>query len=391
MNNDIGMTNHPKVVFVGSFNRPADGTLGGQLFACTSLVNSPLKDCVVWQLVDSSQRSLPPPPIWIRGSDALRRVFKAARLLMRRDVKAGLVFTSYRPLSLLEKMFMCAWGGLCGKGMVVTFRSEIRPFGKTDWLMRPFLKMSLALTRHVICQSREAAESFARIFPKHKGKTVVIANWIDTKEYQAIAEQRKIHAASKSRRNASTVFLFLGWLEPNKGVHDLLAAAKILANAGLDFRLRIGGSGSQHGLLEKMALDLNLAQQVEFLGWIAGAAKKSVMGDADVLVLPSYSEGMPNSVLEGMAAALPVIATNVGGIPSLVIAGKTGLLVKPGQPQELAVAMQRLIENPEERIKMGLEGAAKVEQEHSVEQAWKKIGAILLPLCGSAIPAVQDQ
>lgn len=379
MNRDMQSPNLPIVVFVGGFSRPADGTVGGQLFACTSLLNSRLKEMVDWHLIDSSQRSLPPPPIWVRGWDALMRVFRASRALTQKKAKSGLVFTSFRTLSLLEKMTICAWGGLWRKRMVVAYRSEIRPLGKVDWLMRPFLKTSLALTSHVICQSQQAADAFAQLFPKHQHKTVVIPNWIDTSDYQNIARQRQMTLMENTASKRPPVFLFLGWLEKNKGVHDLLNATKSLVDSGLDFRVKIGGSGGQREPLEKMARDLNLMNHVEFLGWITGDEKKAAMATADVMVLPSYSEGMPNSILEGMAAALPVIATRVGGIPSLVVAGATGLLIGAGQAQELAAAMRRLIENPEERIQMGFAGAIKAERDHSVEQAWTKVAEVLLP------------
>lgn len=363
---------------MGGFTRPADGTLGGQLFACTSLLDSPLRDRVVWHLVDSSQRSLPPPPIWIRAWDALRRVVKACCLLTRRDVKAGLVFTSFRPFSLLEKMFICGWGGLWRKRMVVTYRSEIRSFGKLDWLMRPFLRGCLRFTSVVICQSQLAADRFAKFFPKHQHKVIVIPNWIDATPYEEAVARRIAARTEQSDLPGEPIFLFLGWLEENKGVHDLLEAVRQLGEAGQRFRVRIGGSGSEHQRLVAMAANLGIENRVEFLGWVAGPDKLQVMAGADVLVLPSYSEGMPNAVLEGMAAGLPVIATAVGGVPALVIDGKTGLLIEPGHPEQLAAAMQRLIENPAERQRLGQAGAEKIQAEHSVDQAWQKIGAALL-------------
>jgi glycosyltransferase involved in cell wall biosynthesis len=92
-----------------------------------------------------------------------------------------------------------------------------------------------------------------------------------------------------------------------------------------------------------------------------------LLASADVFVLSSRSEGLPMSILEAMAAGLPVVASAVGGIPELVADGETGLLVPPGDADALAAALQRLVGDPELRRRMGAASAERAEREFSLE------------------------
>jgi glycosyltransferase involved in cell wall biosynthesis len=133
---------------------------------------------------------------------------------------------------------------------------------------------------------------------------------------------------------AARLALFVGNLVPVKAVDVLLAAWGMLRDP--DAALRIVGDGAERGRLEAMAARL---PGVSFLGALGQPEVARWMAAADVLVLPSRSEGMPNVVVEALASGVPVVASGVGGIGELVADGANGKLVPPGDPAALAGAL----------------------------------------------------
>lgn len=136
--------------------------------------------------------------------------------------------------------------------------------------------------------------------------------------------------------------LFLGRLREKKGVHDLLNAWPAVLAAHPNARLMLGGDG-ELAAAAAQARALGVEGSVELPGWLAGAAKAAALRRATVFVLPSYFEGLPISLLEAMAAGVPVIATPVGGVPDLIEAEQNGLLVPVGDPLGLSQALLRLL------------------------------------------------
>ena len=132
-------------------------------------------------------------------------------------------------------------------------------------------------------------------------KIIVIPNWIDSSRYAVEKPARE--------SNAPVRFVYMGWIETFKGVRHLIDAAVILRASNISFQLDFCGGGSELVPLTQYCKELGLDDSISFQGWVTGNKKASILAAADVLVLPSHSEGMPNSVLEGMASGLAVIAT----------------------------------------------------------------------------------
>jgi glycosyltransferase involved in cell wall biosynthesis len=116
-------------------------------------------------------------------------------------------------------------------------------------------------------------------------------------------------------------------------------------------KLVIYGSGEEKDNLIKLANDLNISNSVIFKGFVDNA--RSQLSTFDIFLLPSRSEGLPYAILEAGAVELPVIATNVGGIPEIIVDEKNGLLVKKENASQLVQAMIRLMDNKELREKLG--------------------------------------
>ena len=165
-------------------------------------------------------------------------------------------------------------------------------------------------------------------------------------------------------------------LEPHKGIDVLLDACATLAGGGHPSHLDIYGEGSLRFALQRRAAVLGV--DATFHGHVADLRDR-LLG-ADVFVLPSRGENLPITILEAMAAALPVVATRVGGVAELVDEGVTGLLVEPGDVNGLAGALAALLVDAEQRAVMGCAGARRVAERFDATQA----GVEMLRLYGQA-------
>jgi glycosyltransferase involved in cell wall biosynthesis len=166
------------------------------------------------------------------------------------------------------------------------------------------------------------------------------------------------------RRN---IVLFLGRLERRKGIFDLLDAIAALRAHIPDIQLVCAGDGDL-GSVARYAERLGIEDAVSLPGWVGTAEKQSLMNLAAVYVLPSYAEGLPVSLLEAMAAGLPVAATSVGGIPDVVADGINGFLYAPGDSAMLQRLLRRLMHDPELGKRMALAARETVRMRFATER-----------------------
>lgn len=160
--------------------------------------------------------------------------------------------------------------------------------------------------------------------------------------------------------------LFLGRLGRRKGVYDLVQVADILKQRGYSFVIMLGGDGDVSAIRAE-ARKLHVEDCIDVLGWVRGKQKQDLLASAMVYILPSYNEGLPVSVLEAMAAGLPVVTTSVGGLPELVSEGNDGYLVVPGDVDSLADRLGMLLSHPEVAQRMGNAAFEKIRHGFSVE------------------------
>lgn len=142
--------------------------------------------------------------------------------------------------------------------------------------------------------------------------------------------------------------LFAGTVSQRKGNQDLVAAFAKIAAKYPDWIIKIAGNGDiEEG--EQQAMNLGVAKQVEYLGWISGDAKDTLFRNASIYCLPSYAEGFPMSVLDAWAYGIPVITTPVGGIPDVAKDGINMMVFEPGDIDALASKLVLLISDKELR------------------------------------------
>ncbi|MDT3395196.1 glycosyltransferase [Streptomyces sp. B1866] len=153
-----------------------------------------------------------------------------------------------------------------------------------------------------------------------------------------------------------------------KGVPDLLRAVELLARTVPDAHLEVVGSGSAAGEYEALAARLGIARHVTFAGRLDGADLAAAYRRARVLALPTHYDSFPSVLVEAMAAGRPVVTTPVGGIPSLVRDGRTGLLVTPGDVAGLAAALGSVLADDALAARLGAAGRGLVAEELSWER-----------------------
>jgi glycosyltransferase involved in cell wall biosynthesis len=165
-------------------------------------------------------------------------------------------------------------------------------------------------------------------------------------------------------------------LEPRKGLAVLLDALAALRADGIAVRTAIVGDGPLRGALAAQAAALELTDRVRFTGWRDDV--DDVLAAADALVLPSLShECLPYVILEAMAHRLPVVSTDVAGIPEMVLDGRTGCVVTPGDARALAGALKHLAGAPDLGRAMGEEGYSRLRAQFTLERMTRDMAALI--------------
>lgn len=183
---------------------------------------------------------------------------------------------------------------------------------------------------------------------------------------------------------------FLGNLYEFKGIFDLMEAAKIITKNNTNIKFIFGGPWPEDrpGIKEKAFEYIksnSLENRVEFKGLVQSKDRERFYLSTDIFVLPSWSEGHPNVVLEAMAAACPVISTrDVGAISETVIDGKTGILVNKKSPRQIADAINYLVRNPAEIERMGRAGRLRFGRKYTLAKNIENlIDVFNKTICGS--------
>lgn len=168
-----------------------------------------------------------------------------------------------------------------------------------------------------------------------------------------IVPDAKSIAEISTRGNADVVHaLFLGQLVETKGIYDLLEALSLIKGKLQDrFILHVGGKGDINFFTSEVER-LGLDKMVVYEGWVGGNKKNELLNKSSISILPSYFEGLPISLLEGMTYGHALISTDVGSIPE-IIDSSNGILIQSGKPMDIAEALVSLLDNRKKLIDMG--------------------------------------
>jgi glycosyltransferase involved in cell wall biosynthesis len=172
----------------------------------------------------------------------------------------------------------------------------------------------------------------------------------------APAESRHAARESMGISPSEIVAVYVGALVSMKGMDELAMASKRLLREYPDFRLICIGDGNSRDKLEFVRKSCQVGERIVLPGMLSPSEVPQYLQAADFFVFPSYSEGMPQAVLEAMNCGLPVVATRVGGTPEAVVDGETGILIDPRDADQLEIAMRRMICDGDFRQRAGAMG-----------------------------------
>ena len=358
-----------KVIFVGAFNKKSLPIAGGQLYACTSLIKSPIADAIDFELVDSTMQSLPPPILFKRAGFALIRMFRFFYLTLTRRYDSALIFTAHGA-SFIEKGTMVLWARRLGIKTILAPRSGfiIDDIQSSAILLR-FAHAVFRNADVIMCQSNVWKQDYQSLTALPQDRFVVIKNWLDAGRYLELPVSDKSTAPLR--------FAYLAWVERDKGIYELIDAVRDNKADLNGVVFDICGNGAELDAVKLLVQDYGIAEYFEFAGWVGKDEKLEVLRTAACFVLPSYFEGLPNALLEAMASGCAVIATTVGAIPDVVEHERNGLLVPPKDAVQLGGAIVRYAKDDSLRAAVSLEARQTIINQHQVENTYKDVEALL--------------
>lgn len=252
-------------------------------------------------------------------------------------------------------------------------------------------RWSLPVAARVVTMNRD----FQRQLVQHgvrEERTTVLHNAVQLPAGHARPGDAAGLQPSKSRMGIASnekVILCVGRLSHEKGHIDMVAAMQRLRKMRPDRKVRLilVGDGPERGRISEAVQSAELGDCVMFAGQLKDVAP--YYDAADVVAIPSLSEGSPNVLLEAMAFGVPVVATAVGGIPEIVTNRESALLVPPRNPGALAEAIDELLSNPGSAGKMARQAREKVERDYSPESRAKALLEIYMAAQGSASKTIR--
>ena len=218
-------------------------------------------------------------------------------------------------------------------------------------------RIILSKSDRVVAVSQAALSFVVKLAPK--ARCQLIYRGFDHKIIDAVKSNQTL----KEKNKDSFLVIYIGRLISGKGVADLIRAMGILKNRKV--KCLIIGDGPEKMSLESLAAELGIEENVIFLGYKEHRETLALLKSADVFVNPSYTEGLPTTVIEAALCKIPIIATNVGGTSEIISDQKNGFLIRPKDPQIMAEKINYLLNHAEIRKQLGEKACKSVKVKFS--------------------------
>lgn len=304
------------------------------------------------------------------GMQLVRDFFKVSFCVscMRPDV---IHLTTAGRLGLIRDFAVVILGKIFKTPVVYHIRfgrlSDLFLFKNFEWR---FFVLVAKYASCLISIDRKTFETLLSVFPENK--VVLIPNCFDPRDF--------IAPSSSTVQDCRKSVVYLGWVIPTKGIGELVEAWRLVRRSG--WKLIVVGPGDKDfisGLRQIYDGD-----DIQFVGGKSHPESIEILRSSGIFVLPSYTEGFPNVIVEAMALGLPIVATAVGAIPEMIGEGR-GVLVPMRDAVALSIAIRELIDNSDARKRLGELAQEKAYREYSVDAVYERYVNVWNTVSGSKI------
>lgn len=331
--------NDMRLLIIGGFPNDDKRIFGGIVRSCQIIEKSSIfKDLNLIKL-DTTQISNPAPNVLVRFIFAIRRFIKFICILFLDKPNVALIFCS-DGLSAIEKSLMLVFCKIFSCKTLIFPRAGnlIRQF-KSNRFFSSLISYGFKKSDLFLCQGQSWEQFATKEIGIPKERTKIINNWSATEELLDVGRSKRFNHESKRKE-----LIFIGWFEESKGVFELLESIRLLSQKrNYNIHLSMIGDGNAFKKAKEFVKRNSLERYISLQGWKTQEEITSLLAKSDIFVLPSWVEGFPNSVIEGMASGNAVITTKVGVIPDILTHDQNCLLIDPKDQDGLNNALESLV------------------------------------------------
>jgi glycosyltransferase involved in cell wall biosynthesis len=304
--------------------------------------------------------------------------FQLGAAIVRHNADLVHINTSLNPGAYWRDLAYLAVAKLCGARVVYQVHGGALPeeFFKNR-LLKEFLRKTLSAPDCVVVLASTELKAYRAFVPRQD--LAAMPNGIDCRPYP-----RRTTAPVDPA--APLKLTFIGRFAREKGLYEVIEALRLARFRGIATRLVIAGGGAEEVRLRQRVRELALSADVAFAGPVQGEKKARLLAQSDVLLLPSYAEGLPYALLEGMAAGAVPIATRVGAIPDVMEDGVHGRFVPVRDPEAIAQAIAALAADRDALARMSAASRQRIVATYSITRLASQLNSLYARLCAARTP-----